>query len=185
MTRSELLEVIYRFYPRGVPEHEPAYDASEERRRLVDAAQQARVDYPTWYAMIGRLGQRYGLQNESLHVLSGGIDAAYSARIYLPQETISFHVCFLGPYYGVHHTGEAGEAASAISGEIEATYPGYQAIPPEIGNEVVPDVGVDAMSFGEATIYICLLSRVWTWGGIREPNEPALTDPEHPRTPPA
>ena len=183
MTRSELLAVVYRFHPRGVHRYDPAYDTSEERLRLVDAARQARVDYPTWYAMIGRLGDRYGLQNESLHLLAGGNDPAYSARIYVPQETISFHVCFLGPYYGIHHTGETDEAAAAIAREIEATYPGHQPIPPELGNEIVPDVEMDTVEMGEATIYLCLLSEVWTWGGIRGPNEPVLTAPA-PRRPP-
>jgi hypothetical protein len=185
MTRSELLAVVYRFHPRGVHRYDPAYDTSQERLRLVDAARKARVDYPAWYAMIGRLGSRYGMQNESLHLLAGGNDPAYSARIYLPQETVSFHVCCLGPYYGVHHTGDAAEAAAAIAQEIEATYPGYQPIPPDLGNEIVPDVEMDTVSMGEATIHVCLLSVVWGWGGIREPHEPALTDPSHPRTPPA
>ena len=54
----------------------------------------------------------------------------------------------------------------AFAREIEATYPGYEPIPPEIGNEVVPDVDV----IGGATIYVCLLSTVWTWAE-REPLE--------------
>jgi hypothetical protein len=28
---------------------------------------------------------------------------------------------------------------------------------------VVPDVAMDWASFGEATIYTCLFSKVWTW----------------------
>jgi hypothetical protein len=176
MTRAELLEVVSRFYPRGLPEYDPAYDNTEEHRRLVDAARRARAEYPTWKAMIGRLGARYGLQNESLFLLSGGVDPAYSARIYIPRETISFHVCCLGPYYGIHHTGEADEAPAAIAQEIEATYPGYEPIPPEIGNEVVPDVSAEPRLFGEATIYVCLLSTVWELGGVRGPVPCALTE---------
>ena len=170
MKRAELLEVIYLHYPRGVPLCDPAYDDTEEHRRLVQAARHAVVTYPAWDAMIGRLGDRYDLQNQSLHLVGGAVDPAYSARIYLPRETISLHVCFLGPYYGVHHTGEAGEEAADIAREIERAYPGHQPIPPEIGDEVVPDVSVEASLFGESTIYVCLLSRVWEWGGVREPN---------------
>jgi hypothetical protein len=118
--------------------------------------------------MVDRLGDRYDLQNESLGLFGSVRDPAYSARIYLPGETISFHVSLLGPYYGIHHLGEREEPA-AIAREIEATYPGYQAIPPELGNEVVPDVWVEWNAFGEATIYLCLFSEVWTWGGKREP----------------
>jgi hypothetical protein len=53
--------------------------------------------------------------------------------------------------------------AHEVIREIEATYPGYQPIPPELGNEVVPDVEMDGALMGTATIYIALLSKVWTW----------------------
>ncbi|KYF67238.1 hypothetical protein [Sorangium cellulosum] len=174
VTRSELLDVVYRFYPRGVhnfarvhvPPNEPFYDDTEEHRRLVEAANRGRAEYPTWKVMTRRLGDRYRLQNESLHLLSGGGDPAYSARIWLTDETaLSFHVSLLGPYYGIHLPGLSEEepVAREIAREIEATYPGYQSIPPELGNEVVPDVAMDWASMGEATIYVCLFSGVWTW----------------------
>ncbi|WP_437936899.1 hypothetical protein [Sorangium sp. So ce341] len=159
INRSELLDVVYRFYPRGVhcferihvPADEPFYGDTEEHRRLVEAASRGRADYPTWKAMMRRLGDRYGLQNESLHLLSGGSDPAYSARIWLTDETaLSFHVSLLGPYYGIHLPGipEEEPAAREIAREIEATYPGYQPIPPELGNEVVPDVAMNVVLMG-------------------------------------
>ena len=181
-TRSELIDVVYRFYPRGLlpyarihaPPNEPFYDDSEEYRRLTEAANHGRAEYPTWKAMTRRLGARYGLQNESLHLLSGGIDPAYSARIYRPKDenpvpplciraSLSFHVSLLGPYYGIHDRSEPDETSAAIAEEIEATYPGYRQISPEIGNEVVPDVAMNGASMGKATIYISLFSVVWTW----------------------
>jgi hypothetical protein len=173
-TRSELLDVVYHF-PRGVrctnriyvPPNEPFYDDTEEHRRLVEAANRGREEYPTWKAMIRRLGDRYGLQNESLHLLAGGGDPAYSARIWLTDETaLGFHVSLLGPYYGIHLSDiipEEQPVAHEIAREIEATYPGYRPIPPELGNEVVPDVAMDTVSMGKATIYMCLFSVVWTW----------------------
>ncbi|MGK3996433.1 hypothetical protein [Sorangium sp. So ce1024] len=174
INRSKLLDVVYRFYPRGVhnfarihvPPNEPFYDDTEEHRRLIEAANRGRAEYPTWKAMIRRLGDRYGLQNESLNLFSGGSDPAYSARIWLTDETaLSFHVSLLGPYYGIHLPGipEEEPVAREIAAEIEATYPGYQTIPPELGNEVVPDVAMDGALMGEATIYMCIFSRVWTW----------------------
>ncbi|WP_437740463.1 hypothetical protein WMF39_32925 [Sorangium sp. So ce1504] len=176
ITRSELLDVVYRFYPRGVhntdriyvPPNEPVYKDTEEHRRLVEAANRGRAEYPRWNAMIDRLGARYGLQNESLHLFSGGADPAYSARIWLIDETaLSFHVSLLGPYYGIHLPGipEEEPVAREVAQEIEATYPDYQSIPPEIGNEVVPDVAMSVVLMGEATIYMCLFSEVWTWIG--------------------
>ncbi|WP_437671169.1 hypothetical protein [Sorangium sp. So ce131] len=182
ITRSELLDVVYRFYPRGVhkiqriyvPPGEPVYEDTEEHRRLVEAANHGRAQYPTWKAMIRRLGDRYGLQNESLSLVAGGSDPAYSARIYRPRDSgpvpsisdrasLSFHVSLLGPHYGIHSRGEPDEIPAAVAKEIEATYPGYQPIPPELGNEVVPDVDMDGLMMGEATIYVCLFSNVWTW----------------------
>jgi hypothetical protein len=182
ITRSNLLDVIYRFYPRGmlpipriyVPPNELCYFDTEECRRLVEAGNRGRAEYPTWKAMIDRIGDRYRLQNESLNLLTGGRDPAYSARIYRPKDlepvpsgssraSLSFHVSLLGPYYGIHDRGEPDEKPAAIAREIEATYPGYQQIPPELGNETVPDVATDGVLMGEATIYICLFSDVWTW----------------------
>jgi hypothetical protein len=173
-TRSEVLDVVYRFYPRGlhnfarihVPPGEPFYDDTDEHRRLMDAAKRGQTEYPTWEAMIDRLGDRYGLQNESIRLLGGGIDPGYSARIWLTDETaLSFHVSLLGPYYGIHLPGipEEEPVAREVAREIEATYPGYQQIPPELGNEVVPDVAMDGALMGDATIYLCLFSKVWTW----------------------
>ncbi|MGK3996422.1 hypothetical protein [Sorangium sp. So ce1024] len=182
ISRSELLDVVYRFYPRGVhnfarihvPPNEPFYDDTEEHRRLVEAANRGRAEYPTWEAMIDRLYERYDLQNESLSLVAGGAEPAYSARIYRPQDSgpvpslsdrasLSFHVSLLGPYYGIHSRGEPDEIPAAVAEEIEATYPGYQTIPPELGNEVIPDVAMDGALMGEATIYMCLFSKVWTW----------------------
>ena len=182
ITRSELLDVVYRFYPRGllplmriyVPPNEPFYDDTEEHRRLVEAANRGQAQYPTWKAMVRRLGDRYSVQNESINLLAGWVVPAYSARIYRPKDlepvpslssraSLSFHVSLLGPYYGIHDRGEPDEKPAVIAEEIEATYPGYQPIPPELGNEVVPDVAMDGASFGEATIYMCLFSKVWTW----------------------
>ncbi len=180
MTRSELLDLVYRFYPRGVrnfsrihvPPGEIPYEDTEEHQRLVEAANRGRAEYPTWKAMSRRLGDRYSLQNESLHLFSGGTDPAYSARLYRPKDlepvpgrkaSLSFHVSLLGPYYGIHDMGGPDEKPAVIAEEIEKTYPGYQQIPPELGNEVVPDVEMDGEMFGDATIYTCLFSHVWTW----------------------
>jgi hypothetical protein len=69
----------------------------------------------------------------------------------------------LGPYYGIRRTGAVGEedAACDLVREIEATFPGYAPIPPELGDEVVPDVSLDKRLFGEATIYDCILAQEW------------------------
>jgi hypothetical protein len=71
---ADLFDVIYRFYPPGVrhihrmyvPPGEPVYEDTGQHRRLVEAAGRGRGAYPTWKAMIDRLGKRNSLQNESL-----------------------------------------------------------------------------------------------------------------------
>ena len=70
----------------------------------------------------------------------------------------------LGPDYGIHLPGISEEepVAPEIAREIEATYPGYKQIPPELGNDVVPDVAMDGALMGKATIYVSLFSDVWT-----------------------
>jgi len=171
-TRSELLDVVYRFYPRGmldidrmhVPAGELVYVDTEEHCRLMVAAARGRREYPRWDQMIDRLRVRFSLQNESLHLLAGNIDPAYSGRVWLIKDktSINFHVSLLGPYYGIQLPGvpEEEPVAREIAREIEATYPGYQTIPPEIGNEVVPDVAAQ-LPMGSATIYVCLFSENW------------------------
>jgi len=172
-TRSELLDVVYRFYPREmlqldrmhVPAGELIYDDTEEHCRLMIAAARGRREYRTWDAMLDRLRARFTLQNESLHLIAGNIDPAYSGRVWLVlgKTSINFHVSLLGPYYGMQLPGvpEEEPVAREITREIEATYPGYQTIPPEIGNEVVPDVAAP-LGFGTGTIYVLLFSDYWT-----------------------
>ncbi len=172
-TRSELLGLVYHVYPRGmlqiprmhVSPGEPVYDDTEEHCRLMVTAARGRREYRAWDAMLDRLRVRFTLQNESLHLISGEIDPAYSGRVWLVmgKTSLSFHVSLLGPYYGIQLPGipEEEPVAREIAREIEATYPGYQTIPPEIGNEVVPDVDA-GLAFGTATIYTCLFSSVWT-----------------------
>jgi hypothetical protein len=178
VTRSELLDVIYRFYPRKmleierrhVPPGEIAYQDTEEHLRLVEASNRGRAEYPTWKAMTRRLGDRYRLHDLSLHLFAGGTDSAYSAAIYLnePKEpkdllALTFHVSLLGPYYGIHLPGvpEEEPVAREVAREIEATYPGYQRIPSELGDVVVPELFAPTAYFGVATIYLCLFSDYW------------------------
>ncbi len=113
--------------------------------------------------MLGRLRARFGpLMDQSILLLYGDYDPAWSANIFIPGHAVGFCVCVLGPYYGIKRTGAAGEelAALDLAREIEATYPGYKPIPPELGEEGVPDVALDSKDFGTATISNCLLSDV-------------------------
>lgn len=172
VTRSELLDLVYQFYPRGIlyidrintAPGDPVYEDTEEHCRLMVAAARGRREHRRWDQMLDRLRARFSLQNESLHLLGGGIDPAYSGRVWLVlgKTSINFHVSLLGPYYGIQVPGvpEEEPVAREIAREIEAAYPGYRTIPPEIGNEGVPDLAVQ-LPMGKVTIYMCLFSEMW------------------------
>jgi hypothetical protein len=174
VTRSDLLAIIDQFYPKGLWTDSPGYDETPERARQIQATRRAIAEYATWAAMLDRLRARFEIQERSFHILTGAFDSAYSAKLTIPgagNSDLGFHVSFLGPCYVVHSTGALDEepCVSALAQEIEATY-GYEPIPPEIGNEIVPDLALDARALGKATIYDCLLSAVW--GDQRVDREP-------------
>ena len=58
--------------------------------------------------------------------------------------------------------------AQAVEREIRTTYPGYEPIPPQLGDEVISDVLPPTMGGGEVTVYLCLLSFCWSYGSVRE-----------------
>jgi hypothetical protein len=184
MKRSELVEVVYRFYPRALNPFGLGYDDTEERHRQREAARRGAAEYPTWKGMIRRLGAQYPLMDRSLCLLAGWCVPAYSGDITIPGHMLGFHVSLLGPYYGIRRTGAPGDepAALGLAQEIEATFPGYEPIPPELGYEVVPDVCLDGRYFGEVTTYHALLSQEWEGcSGPWPPPEyipPANADPE-------
>jgi hypothetical protein len=192
MTRSELLEVVYRFYPRGVHPFGFLYDGTPERQRQREATRRGAAGYPTWRALLARLRPRYTLSDNSLGILlAESYMPGYGGFVEIPGYKVGFHVSLLGPYYGIPRSGAPGEeeAALDLAREIEVSYPGYQPIPPELGNEVLPDVE----TFGKTTIYNCLLSDVWhvssgplspprAWPdeppGDADPREPPDLDPD-------
>jgi hypothetical protein len=159
----DLLERIYHFYPRGLWTGSPGYDDTAERHRQVEAVRRAGAEHPKWRAMLKRLRSRFTITDRSLHILGGTFDSAYTGQIEIPEEdrALLFHASFLGPYYVVHRIGLPADEpyAQAVAREIEATYR-YEAIPPEIGTMIVPDLALDTVSLGKATIYDLLLSTV-------------------------
>jgi hypothetical protein len=45
--------------------------------------------------------------------------------------------------------------------EIAVVFPGYEPMPPELGNQIVPDVVAGNQPMGKTTIYHCLFSDCW------------------------
>jgi hypothetical protein len=108
-TLDALLDIVYRYYPRGVGISDDidiqAREATEEHARLVAARRQAATD-ERWHAMRRRISERFPdapLMNHSLHLPTGGLDACYSFTISRPEvlrhEELWFQVSFLAPYY--------------------------------------------------------------------------------------
>lgn len=107
---NELLDIIYRYYPRGVGITDDVdiqlRNATEEHARLVAARIRASKD-DRWHAMLRRVEGRFPgmVMNESLHLPSGGCDGCYSFRLDLTESTgrtLWFQVSFLAPYYIIH-----------------------------------------------------------------------------------
>ncbi|XXY45775.1 hypothetical protein WME91_37815 [Sorangium sp. So ce269] len=108
---EELLDVVYRHYPRGIDVIEQAdierYNETEEYARLVAARRRAATD-ERWHALLRRIHDRFpsGVMNDSLHLPTGSLDACYSFSIFPPDaddsRTLWFHISFLVPYYWVY-----------------------------------------------------------------------------------
>ncbi len=168
MTRADLLDAIYRFYARGMLHGGVGYEETEERSRQREAARRGAAGHASWRAMLQRLGARYRWIDGSVFTPDGLHDPAYAGQIVIPGYLLGFHVSVLGPFYGIQRTGSSGEEAAALdlAREIEASYPGHEPIPPDLGNEVVPDVCLDGRYFGQATVYDCLLSQSWLYSSL-------------------
>ncbi len=63
--------------------------------------------------MVSRLGERYTVQDDSLSLLAGWYDSAYSGFIVIPGTALGFHVCLLGPYYGIPSHGRPRQRSRA------------------------------------------------------------------------
>jgi hypothetical protein len=171
MRRSDLLSLVYRFYPAGMPVDHPEYPQTQEYRRQFEARRIAVSGSRKWNGMLGRLGA----QDDSLHLTMGDReDPGYSGSIKGDRCALGCHVSFLGPYYGIHRLGAANEVpmAETVAQEIEKTYGGFQSIPPEISYGVVPHVELDTIQMDEATLYECLFSPDWDVSS-RDGDDPA------------
>lgn len=130
------------------------------------------------------------IENGSLHLPTGKLDAGYVGSFWLePQRPleknhkIGFLVSFLVPCYTVYsssHVAVPGTEpqdwsqqirftftaseetyARAITEEIQAVFPDYEALPPELGQVPVPGVAAGNMPLGRATLYHCVFTDAW------------------------
>jgi hypothetical protein len=131
-----------------------------------------------------------GIHNASLHLPTGRMDAGYAGWLELPvrewyevHHKVGFLISFIAPCYTVYgasiviapttrSSGRAQEVhfsftpdeephARTIAREILSLFTGYEPIPPEIGNAIVPDVVAGNQAMGQTTLYHCLFTDVW------------------------
>jgi hypothetical protein len=149
-TINDLLEAVYRHYPRRIQSYDPRYKKSEEYLRLVAARRRAGAEAGPWRAMLRRLDEHLpepGVQNRSFHLPTGGLDACYSGRLFLPAITpgeeshaLGVFVSFLVPYYVIYSSRfvedpEATEARRAAREERDRSP--YKTVNVHLGETVI------------------------------------------------
>ncbi|WP_437565843.1 hypothetical protein [Sorangium sp. So ce542] len=111
-SNEELIELVYRYYPRGVSREDPRYKRTEEYGRLADARRRAGADRDRWQGMLRRIDGKFSGRvsiDRSIHLPTGNYDACYSGCLSIgaifPGEydrVIGFMVSLLVPYYIVY-----------------------------------------------------------------------------------
>lgn len=100
---DDMIGIVHTYYPRGMARDDPGYEESAEHRRLVAARRQAGKENEAWRTLLRRLGEQFpatSVLDDSLHLSTGSLDAAYSGNVFLsPSLTVGFLVSFLVPYY--------------------------------------------------------------------------------------
>ena len=111
-TVDELLQIVYRHYPRGVWDYEPEYHQSAEFRRL-DAIRKEAASSKVWLAYLDRLSLRFNgdIFNRSLALARFPCDARTWVSHSLPPDPsknssrndgdheVGIAICFIAPYY--------------------------------------------------------------------------------------
>jgi hypothetical protein len=109
---EQILQTIYNFYPRGMPQDDPRWPDTAESRRLVDARLRAGAERDRWAVLLARLRQQFDgceVYDGSLHLISGNSGACYSAELAIvggtsdvERHVLGFMSSFLMPYYVIY-----------------------------------------------------------------------------------
>lgn len=189
-TLDELLQIVYRYYPRGVLDHEPGYHRSTEFRRL-DAIRKEAASSKVWLAYLDRLSLRFNgvIFNRSLALARFPCDACTWVTHLLPPRSsdpqdadlLGIAISFIAPYYVLYSSrtidrtyydavrffypfdlndDEVADAQIMVD-EMKLLYPEHEPMPPEVGNIVVPDVMAGNQMIGRATLYNCFFTDAW------------------------
>ena len=148
---DELIAIAHRYYMRGLC-YDDSYKETEEYRRLVEARIRAGTgaNRDRWRALLCRIDEQFpgkGVENESVHLETGSVDACYSGTLWLTHptnehsHTVEFLVSFLVPYYIVYSERvvddpDALKAHRASSSTVVGVLVGdtYEFIPAEVAD---------------------------------------------------
>ncbi len=188
-TVEQLIGIARSYHALDSGEVGPARFDNPEGRRQREAHVQACDHYRDWLACLERIDSRFpGRQIENRSIFRQGpnvsiYDLAYSGTLDLATRNADERYRYLGfmasivvPYYVLYHLARLTDnderivfafdgddllLAREISGELEATFPGYTLLPEDMGKTIVPGVRTAFKTVGTATLYDCLLSDHW------------------------
>jgi hypothetical protein len=121
----ELFVTVYQYYPRGLATDAAGYKETDAYRRLSEARRRAGADHEAWSGMLYRIGEQFPdnlVQNRSLHLPMGDLDACYCGMVHLdttpaphplpapdPDDVctgdaraMGFLISFICPYYVIY-----------------------------------------------------------------------------------
>jgi hypothetical protein len=173
---QHLLNIIYRYYPRGLRQDDPRWEDSPEHLALKEATRTAAAERRRFLDMLSRLRTALpgcDVIDHSLHLPAGRASACYPGLVLLPKaggidRRVGFQISFLVPHYVLYserycqdtetvrlqpHTDDR-PYWDTVAREIESTY-GASPMPSELGHVTVPDVEPGHRRMGEAMIYDC------------------------------
>ena len=181
---NEIIAICHQFYPKGISDDDPVYKDTQENRAIVAIRQRAGEWGSPWRQLVSvRLRERFPdrVENRSPHLPLGHLDGGGTGHIHVQKvgpesygNHLEFHVSLLAPYYFFYScrlqdsTGRFEDHlnllpseqpyASALVEEIEATFPGYEPLPIEVGSVIVPDIVVNVHRWGEVRVYHALFT---------------------------
>lgn len=182
-TIQELIAIVYRHYPVGIWDENPAYWESPEHGRKKAAIDASAQFDPKWQQVLDGLTARFpecAVEDRTLMYYPDNIDVCFYGRLLLPPSSNGLHhivvglVSILVPYYFLFCkvTSPRAERRPAIryqpmiieepyfrgfGEEIERAF-GYGYMPPEVGLAIAPHVIAFNQTFGTATLYDCLFT---------------------------
>jgi hypothetical protein len=187
-SREDLVEIVYRYYPRGIHPSEAGYQETEAFKRYQPLKEDRRWDRDgRWGRFMELLRQKHPTYRYWDCTFGHG-NGCYIVRALLPRaeecpediEVVCL-VSYLAPVYATYVAymrgrpphrnrrivftppdgSEEARAASLLAAEIEAEFD-VAPFPPEYRSTIIPDVVAGNEGLGEASLFHCLFTdSIW------------------------